>query len=202
MITLYDFLPSGNGYKARLVLKYLEIPYRLVEVDILKGESRTPAYLARNPNGRIPLLDVPGEGVLAESHAIISYLAKGSVLIPKDAFQQALMWQWLCFEQYNLEPNIATLRFWLRYQKKSKEEIGAAYAEKQAKGYDALRVLETGLAGKKFLVGDAYSLADIGLYAYTHGTAGADMSLDAYPGIRAWIKRIEALPRWEPITAR
>jgi len=202
MVTLYDYLPSGNGYKARLVLKYLEIPYRLVEVDILKGESRTPEYMAKNPNGRIPLLEVPGRGVIAESHAIISYLAGGSALIPKDPFLAALMWQWLCFEQYNLEPNIATLRFWLRYKKMTKEEIGPAYADKQAKGYDALRVLETGLTGRTFLVGEAYSLADIGLYAYTHGTAGADMSLAAYPAINAWIRRIEALPRWAPITAR
>ena len=110
MYRLYDYLPSGNGYKVRLVLKQLALPYELIELDIRTGATRTAAFLDKNPNGRIPLLEVPGKGFLPESHAIIAYLAEGTRLIPGDAFERARMWQWMCFEQYNLEPNIATLR--------------------------------------------------------------------------------------------
>ena len=110
-LTLYDYLPSGNGYKVRLVLKQLGIPYRLVETDIKQGLTRTPEFLARNPNGRIPLLQIEGQGYLSESHAIIWYLAEGSRLVPADRLQRARLWQWLSFEQYNLEPNVGTVRF-------------------------------------------------------------------------------------------
>ena len=110
MYRLYDYLPSGNGYKVRLVLKQLALPYELIELDIRTGATRTAAFLAKNPNGRIPLLEIPGKGFLPESHAIIAFLAEGTRLIPADPFERARMWQWMCFEQYNLEPNIATLR--------------------------------------------------------------------------------------------
>src|ERR1700742_4345856 len=113
MYRLYDYLPSGNGYKVRLVLKYLGLPYELVEVDIKAGGSRTPEFLSRNPNGRVPLLEVPGKGYLPESHAIIAFLADGSPLVPADAFERGRMWQWMCFEQYHLEPAIGTVRFWV-----------------------------------------------------------------------------------------
>ena len=202
MYTLYDYLPSGNGYKVRLVLKALGIAYTLVETDITAGASRTPEFMARNPNGRIPLLEVAGKGALAESHAIISYLAAGSALVPTDPWQQAHMWQWLCFEQYNLEPNIGTARFWLHSLHKTPESLGAALTEKHLKGRDALRVLEGGLTGRRFLVADTFSLADIGLYAYTHVAPEAGIALEDYPAIRAWIGRIEAGLRWAPITAR
>jgi glutathione S-transferase len=202
MYTLYDYLPSGNGYKVRLVLKELALPYRLVELDIKVGATRTAAFLALNPNGRIPLLEVPGRGHLAESHAIISFLAEGSRLVPEDPWQRALMWQWLCFEQYNLEPNIGTARFWLKSLGRTPAELGEKLADKHQKGREALGVLERGLAGHRFLVGDRYTLADIALYAYTHVAAEAGLPLDDYPAIRAWLPRIEAEPRWAPITAR
>jgi glutathione S-transferase len=201
MYRLYDYLPSGNGYKVRLVLKALALPYELVELDIKVGASRTPAFLAKNPNGRIPLLEVPGRGFLAESHAIIAFLAEGSALVPRDAWHRALMWQWLCFEQYNLEPNVGTARFWLASLKRTPAELGDKLVEKHAKGREALAVLEQGLAGRSFLVGDAYSLADIALYAYTRVAGEAGLPLDAYPAIRAWIGRVEQQPRWAPITA-
>ena len=202
MYRLYDYLPSGNGYKARLVLKHLDIPYELIELDIKAGASRTLEFLAKNPNGRIPLLEVPGRGHLAESHAIISFLADGSELIPTDAWQRASMWQWLCFEQYNLEPNIGTARFWLHSQHKSAAELGAALTEKQSKGHAALAVLEQGLLQHSFLVGERYSLADIALYAYTHVADQAGVALAAYPAIRAWIARIEQTRGWAPISSR
>jgi glutathione S-transferase len=200
--TLYDFLPSGNGYKVRLVLKALALPYQLVELDITTGATRTPEYLAKNPNGRIPLLEYSPGRYLAESHAIISYLAEGSQLVPKEREARALMWQWLCFEQYSLEPNVATVRFWLHELHKTPEELGERLTDKRDKGRAALAVLEQGLKATRFLVGDALSLADIGLYAYTHVAPEGGFSLDAYPAIRAWIARVEAQPFWAPITQR
>jgi glutathione S-transferase len=198
--TLYDYLPSGNGYKVRLVCKRLKIDYRLVQVDIKQGETRSATFLTKNPNGKIPLLETPGGETLAESHAIIAFLADGSDLIPRDAWQRGVMWQWLCFEQYSLEPNIGTARFWLTLLHKTPAELGERLTEKSAKGHDALRVLEGGLTGKRFLVADRFSLADIALYAYTHVAPQAGLSLEHYPGIRAWMARVEAQPGHAPIT--
>ena len=199
---LYDYLPSGNGYKVRLVLRQLGLPYELVELDIKHGATRTPEFLAKNPNGRIPLLEIPGHGFLAESHAIISYLAEGSPLVPADRLERARMWQWLCFEQYNLEPNIGTARFWIASLGKSEAELGEKLVEKRRNGHAALAVLERGLAGREFLVGDRYSLADIALYAYTHVAPEGGFALEAYPAIRAWCDRVAAQPGHVPITSR
>jgi glutathione S-transferase len=199
--TLYDYLPSGNGYKVRLTAKHLKIPYRLVEVDILQRATRTAEFLEKNPNGRIPLLEIEGRGFLWESHAIISFLAEGSELLPADPWQRARVWQWLCFEQYNLEPNVATVRFWVSILKKTAAELGERLPEKLAKGYEALAVLEKGLEGKDFLVADRFTLADISLYAYTHVAPEGGVSLDAYPRIQAWMQRVAAQPRHAPITA-
>ena len=199
---LYDYLPSGNGYKVRLVLRELGLPFELVEVDILKGGSRTPEFLARNPNGRIPVLEIPGKGYLWESHAIISYLADGSALIPTDALDRARMWQWLCFEQYNLEPNVATVRFWLHSLHKTEAELGEKLTDKRRLGFAALDVLEQGLTGRDYLVANRYTLADIALYAYTHVAEEGGFPLERYPAIRGWCARIAARPAYRPITAK
>lgn len=202
MYRLYDYLPSGNGYKARLVMKQLEIPYELIEVDIKSGGSRTPEFLAKNPNGRIPVLEVPGKGYLPESHAIIAYLAEGSALIPTDAFSRARMWQWMCFEQYHLEPNIGTVRFWISSLHKTRAELGDKLIEKKKAGYAALDVLEDGLRNRKFLVDDEYSLADIAMFAYTHVAHEGGFDLAPYPNVRAWCDRLMNQPRWAPMTER
>jgi glutathione S-transferase len=199
--TLYDYLPSGNGYKVRLTAKFLNIPYRLVQVDIIQGASRTPEFLAMNANGRIPLLEVPGRGFLAESHAIIGYLAEGSELLPADAWQRANLWHWLCFEQYHIEPNIGTARFWVSILGKTSAELGERLTEKLAKGHEALAVLEKGLQGREFLVADRFTLADIALYAYTHVAPEGGISLEAYPRIRAWMARVASQARHAPITS-
>jgi glutathione S-transferase len=199
---LYDYLPSGNGYKVRLVLRQLGLAYELVELDIKRGATRTPEFLARNPNGRIPLLEMPGRGYLAESHAIIWYLAEGSPLVPQDRLERARMWQWMCFEQYNLEPNIGTARFWIASLGKIEAELGEKLEEKRRNGNAALAVLEQGLAGRDFLVGGGYSLADIALYAYTHVAPEGGFPLDSYPAIRAWCGRVAAQPGHVPITSR
>ncbi len=202
MYRLYDYLPSGNGYKARLVLKYLRIPYELVEVDIKRGESRTPEFLAKNPNGRIPLLEVPDKGYLPESHAIISFLAENSDLIPTDAFERARMWHWMCFEQYHVEPNIGTVRFWVNSLHKTRAELGEKLIEKKKSGYAALDVLEHALRDRTYLVGERYSLADISLFAYVHVAHEGGFDLQPYPNVRAWCDRIASQPGWTPITER
>ena len=199
---LYDYLPSGNGYKVRLVLRQLGLPYELVELDIKRGATRTPEFLAKNPNGRIPLLEIPGHGYLSESHAIIGYLAEGSELVPADRLDRARMWQWMCFEQYNLEPNIGTARFWIASLGKTEAELGEKLEEKRRNGHAALAVLEKGLEGRAFLVGERYSLADIALYAYTHVAPEGGFALDGYPAIRAWCARVAAQPGHVPITSR
>ena len=199
---LYDYLPSGNGYKVRLVLRELGLPHELVEVDILNGGSRTAEFLAKNPNGRIPLLEIPGKGFLSESHAIISFLAEGSALIPKDALDRARVWQWLCFEQYNLEPNVATVRFWLHSLHKTEAELGEKLTDKRRLGFAALDVLEQGLADRQYLVANQYTLADIGLYAYTHVADEGGFPLERFPAIRAWCARLAARPGHLPITSK
>ncbi len=201
-LVLYDYLPSGNGYKCRLVMKALGMPYELREMNIVAGATRTPEYLAINPNGKIPLLVVPGRGPIAESHAIIAYLAEGSALIPSDPYERALMWQWMCFEQYQLEPGIGTVRFWLTSLKKSPADFGERYQERFQRGADALAVLEQGLKGRRWLVGDKVTLADIALFAYTHVAEEAGYRLADYPAIGAWIANFRALPWYAPITDR
>jgi glutathione S-transferase len=197
---LYDYLPSGNGYKCRLVLKALDLPYQLRQLDIIAGASRTPEFLAINPNGKIPVLIVPGRGPIAESHAIISFLAEGSKLVPADPYERALMWQWMNFEQYQLEPGVATVRFWLHSLKKTPAELGERYTERFQRGADALAVLERGLTGRRWLVGDGPTLADVALFAYTHVADEAGYRLADFPAIGAWIAGFKALPWYAPIT--
>jgi len=200
MYRLYDYLPSGNGYKARLVLKHLQIPYELVPVDIKAGESRTPEFLDKNPNGRIPVLEVPGKGFIAESHAIIAFLAEGSDLFPAEAFDRARMWQWMCFEQYHIEPNIGTVRFWLASLGKTRAELGDKLIEKKKSGYAALDLLEHELRERTYLASERYSLADIAVFAYTHIAHEGGFDLAPYPRVRAWCDRVCSQPRWRPIT--
>jgi glutathione S-transferase len=199
-LVLYDYLPSGNGYKCRLVLKALGMPYELKEMNIVAGATRTPEYLAINANGKIPVLMVPGRGSIAESHAIIAYLAEGSSLIPSDPYERALMWQWMCFEQYQLEPGVGTVRFWLKSLKKTPEEFGERYKERFQRGAEALAVLERELTGRRWLVGDTVTLADVALFAYTHVADEAGYRLADFPAISAWIAGFKALSWYAPIT--
>jgi glutathione S-transferase len=197
---LYDYLPSGNGYKCRLTMKALGIPYELVQMNIVAGATRTPEFLAINPNGKIPVLVVPERGPIAESHAIINYLAEGTKLMPTDKYQRALVWQWLGFEQYQLEPGVATVRFMLHYLNKTKEELGVRYTDRYERGADALAVLERGLTGRTWLVGSEVTLADIALFAYTHVADEAGYRMSDYPAIQAWIAEFKRLPWYSPIT--
>jgi glutathione S-transferase len=199
MLRLYDYLPSGNGYKVRLLLAQLERPFELVTLDIVKGETRTPEFLAKNPNGRIPLLEVEPGRFLAESNAILFYLSDGTPFLPEDRWARAQVLQWMCFEQYSHEPNIATVRFWVHYLELTPERR-AAIEQKRPLGYAALDVMERHLERRAFFVDERYSIADIALYAYTHVADEGGFDLGRYPAVRAWLGRVREQPRHVPIT--
>jgi glutathione S-transferase len=197
--TLYDFLPSGNGYKCRLAMHQLEKPFQLVQKDILQGATRTPEFLAMNPNGRIPLLDLGDGRYLAESNAILMFVSEGSPLVPADAWERAQVYQWLFFEQYTHEPNVATPRFWLHELPEEKIDR-VQLAKKQELGRAALGVMERHLATRAFFVGERYSVADIALYAYTHVADEAGLDLKPLPAVRRWLGQVKDQPRHVPIT--
>jgi glutathione S-transferase len=199
MLRLYDYRESGNCYKVRLLLAQLGEAFERVPVDILKQETRTPAFLAKNPNHRVPLVEWPDGRRLAESNAILCYLAEGTAYVPADRWGRAQMMQWLFFEQYSHEPYIAVARFW--HFAGLLEQNRAALPDKMARGYHALNVMEQHLADRRFFVADRYSIADIVLYAYTHVAPEGGFDLGRYPGIGAWIERVQAQPGHVSITA-
>jgi glutathione S-transferase len=200
MYRLYDYLPSGNGYKVRLLLSQLQVPFELVELDITQGLTRRPDFLSKNPNGRIPTLEVEPGVFLPESNAILFYLAEQSAFFPTDRLQRAQVLQWMCFEQYSHEPNIATVRFWLSHGQLTDERRAQLDAKRQL-GCAALAVMEGHLASRAFFVGERYSIADIALYAYTHVADEGGFDLAPYPAVRAWLQRVREQPRHIPITA-
>ena len=198
MLTLYDNWDSGNGYKVRLTLAHLHKEYRLINLDTDAGETRTADYLAINPNGKIPTVVLEDGRAIAESNAIMWYLAEGSPLIPSDAFARAHMLQWLFFEQYSHEPNIAVARYIHRHLPKGH----ARYAELPARlenGERALNVMEQHLSKEPFFAGGQFSLADIGLYAYTHVAADGGFDLGRFPAVQDWCARIANLPGHVPM---
>jgi len=196
---LWDHLKSGNGYKVRLVLAQLAIPYERVELDIERGETRTPEFLAKNPNGRIPVLEYAPGRFLAESNAIAFYLADGTPLLPDDRLGRAEVLQWMFFEQYSHEPYIATSRHWILTGKAA--ERRALLDAKREPGYAALGVMERRLRDRAFFVGERYSIADVALYAYTHVAHEGGFDLGGFPRVREWLARVAAQPRHVPITA-
>ena len=202
MLRLYDYYDSGNGYKVRLLLAQLGIRYEYVETDILKGETRTPEFLALHPNGRVPLVVLEDGTALAESNAILFYLAEGTLYLPADKLERARVLQWLFFEQYSHEPYVAVARFIQLYQGMPEDRL-EEYKVCQVRGNKALKVMEKQLQRTPYLVGDQYSIADIALYAYTHVAEEADYDLGRYPAIRDWLARVAERPRhvgldWRP----
>jgi len=201
MIRLYDFLPSGNGYKIRLLLTQLGISFELVEMDITKGETRTPEFLAKNANGRIPLIELDDGRFLSESGAILVYFAEGTPFLPSDRWERAQVLQWMFFEQYSHEPYVAVARAWLHVFGMD-EERKRQLPQKQKLGHDALGVMERHLTTHEFFVAGRYSIADIALYAYTHVAGEGGFDLACYPAVSAWLDRVRARPRHIPITQR
>ena len=200
MIRLYDYLPSGNGYKVRLLLTLLAVPFERVELDIIKGETRTPEFLHKFPNGRIPAVEIEDGKLLFESNAIIAYLAEGTPFMPVDRFQRAQVLQWLFFEQYSHEPYIASVRYLEIHPEVKDPRRSIVETLMRPRGYDALGVMEGHLKSREWFVGDRYSIADIALYAYTHVADEGGFDLSNYPATRAWLERVESQPRHIPIT--
>jgi glutathione S-transferase len=205
VLTLHEDPRSGNCYKIKLIAALLGLPLETRAYDIMKGETRTPEFLAQvNANGRIPVLQIgegPGARFLPESNAACWYLAKGSALIPQDRFAEADCLRWMFFEQYNHEPNIATLRFWLRFvgEAKLSDQQRAQVIAKRIAGCAALELMDKHLAHNAFFCGAMPTLADIALFAYTHVAEEGGFGLGDYPAVCGWIARIEALPGFVPM---
>ena len=198
MFKLYEFSTSGNCYKIRLLLTQLEIPFERIEIDITKGESRTPEFLQKNLNGKIPVLEIEPGKFLSESNAILFYLSEGTKFLPTNKWEKAQVMQWLFFEQYSHEPYIATSRYWISILGKA-EEYQAEIKQKQAGGYAALNVMEKHLENHQFFVGEQYSIADICLFAYTHVADEGGFDLSEFPAIQNWIERVKNQPLYRSI---
>jgi glutathione S-transferase len=198
---LHDNLSSGNGYKVRLLLAQLGLPYERVEYDIDRGETRTAGFLEKvNANGRVPVLETDDGELLPESGAILFYLAEGTPFLPEGRFERARVLQWMFFEQYSHEPNIATRRFWITHDVEMTEERRLSLVTKRELGYAALAVMEGHLTDHDFFVASRYSIADIALYAYTHVADEGGFDLAGFPAVRAWIDRVRSQLAHIPIT--
>jgi glutathione S-transferase len=198
MITIYGMRTSGNCYKLQLLLDQLGQEYRWVDVDSAHGETRTSDYLAKNPNGKVPLLELDDGRRLAESDAILCYLAEGTPFLPDDSWLRAQTLQWLFFEQYSHEPCIAVARFirgWLPAEHPRQAEVPALLQ----KGAQVLAVMEQHLTGREWFVGEHYGIADVALYAYTHCAGDGGFELADFPNIRAWLARVQAQPGHTPM---
>lgn len=191
--TVYGMWNSGNCYKVRLALEQLQLPYAWVEINSAGGETRTPEFIAKNPNGKVPLLELTDGKFLSESNAIMIYLAEGSRLWPKDRWQRAQALQWMFFEQYSHEPYIAVARFIMKYlpaDHPRRQELSQLHA----RGYQALGVMQRHLQQHMFFSGSDYGIADISLFAYTHCAEDGGFDLSAYPAVRDWFERVRAQP--------
>ncbi len=202
MHTLYSMQNSGNCYKLRLAMAQLGIPFAIHDVDILKGETRTPEFLALNPNGKVPALRLETGELLAESNAILFFLAEGTELLPDNRFCKAEMLQWMFFEQYSHEPYIAVARFWLKLRKGGRELQAHMLDNWWERGYEALGVMERHLETCDFFAANRYSIADIALYAYTHVAGDGEFDLSDFPGINAWMERVQNQPGHVPMDWR
>lgn len=202
-LILHEYAPSGNCYKIRLTAALLGIPIGRRHYDIMLGETRTPKFLAEvNANGRIPVLQI-GDRFLPESNAACFYLAEGSALVPEDGFERADMLRWMFWEQYNHEPNVATLRFWHGWvgEENLSEAQRATYPAKRAAGEAALALMDEQLGGRDYFAGGRLSLADIVLYAYTHVAGEGGFELARYPQVEAWLARVAAAPGYVSMEA-
>ena len=199
VLRLYDNHLSGNGYKSRLQLAHLRHTYERVEVDILNGETRTPEFLVRNPNGRIPVLELDDGACIFESNAILFYLAEGSGFLPASGLGRALTLQWMFFEQYSHEPCIAVARHWMQHQETTQAQRDQLPA-KQEGGHAALAVMESHLRLSQWFVGDEMSIAAIALHAYTHLAEEGGVDLFVYPAVRSWLDLVAGHPRHVPMS--
>jgi glutathione S-transferase len=194
MTVLYSMIDSGNCYKPRLLMAKLGIPFTIAEVSSHTGETRKADYVAKNPNAMVPLLELDDGRRIAESNAILLYLAEGTRFLPADRYERALCYQWLFFEQYSHEPYIAVRKALLTFPERAKDATPERLALTLERGNKALGVMNRRLAESPFFAGAAYSVADIALYAYTHTAEMGGFQIDAYPAVAEWLKRVEADP--------
>ena len=192
---VYGDIFSGNCYKVKLLLHQLQKPYQWIFVNILQQESRTADFLQKNPNGKIPVLEFARQKYLFESNAIMYFLSEGTDFLPDTRLARSQVLQWLFFEQYSHEPYIATSRYLIRYLQDA-EKYQTILQEKLKPGYAALDIMEQHLNQNLFFVEDRYTIADIGLYAYTHVAEEGGFNLKAYPAIKSWFKRVESQPHY------
>jgi glutathione S-transferase len=195
MLTLFDYLPSQNAWKVRLLLNQLDVPYERVLVSIFEGEGRSEAFLRINPTGRVPALRLEDGRTLGESNAILAFLADGTAFLPSDPFARAKVHQWLSFEQENVESVIGALRHWTMTGKLGRR-LPQLVEAKRAGSLNTLALLERELAARPFIAGDDYTIADMSIFAYASRAEEAGLSLEPYPNFRAWIARVEAQPRF------
>jgi glutathione S-transferase len=198
---LFDNLDSGNGYKARLLLAQLGLEYRWTDLDVDAGKTRTPEFLKRNLNGRIPTLELDDGTNLAESNAILWYLAEGTPFVPADRLGRAQVLQWMFFEQYSHEPYVATPRYIVKHLP-PEHARRAELPDRLAKGRAALAVMDEHLKSRSFFVAERYTIADIALYAYTHVAHEGGHDLTPYANVRSWLVRVAAQPGNVSIYAR
>jgi glutathione S-transferase len=199
MYKLYSMQRSGNSYKVRLALALLDIPFEVIEVDILRGESRTPDFLAMNPRGQVPLLEVGERHYLSESNAILWYLAINTEMAPESPIERAEALQWMFFEQHALEPSVGAAYFWLALVRGGRDLQMHALEDWMERGYGALSVIEAHLEVHDYFVSGRPTVADIAMYGYTHVAEQCDFSLREFPAIREWLKRVESQPRFVPM---
>ena len=192
-LVLYDSAISGNAYKVRLLLSHLGLPYQRIEFNVDDGSTRTPDFLARNPNGKVPTVRLPDGSYLFESNAILYYFAEDTKYWPDSKRDRAAALQWMFFEQYSHEPYIAVVRHWVSHLGKTPESE-PQLPMRTERGYHALSVMETRLKDHTWFAGEGYSIADIALYAYTHVAPEGGFDLARFPGIRGWLKRVETQP--------
>lgn len=202
MLKLYSQQASGNAYKPRLMLALLGIPFRIVDMNTYDGSTRKPEFLAKNPIGRVPLLEFEDGRFLAESNAMLLHLAEGTQYLPTEKFDRAKAYEWLCFEQYSHEPAIAVRISILTAPERAHMRTPERLASLLEAGNRALGVMEKRLADADWLAGDRYSIADLALYAYTHRAELGGYDLSAYPGITAWLARVAAQPGHVPLEWR
>ena len=188
---VYGMASSGNCHKVKMALEHLRLPYQWREIDTLKGETRTPSFLAMNPNGQVPVLAIDENTFLFESNAILWYLSEGTSLVPEDKFHRARVLQWMFFEQYSHETAIAVARFIRVFLKKPNDE---RLPSLEKRGYAALGVMDRHLSERVFFVGEALSIADLALFAYTHKADEGGFDIAPYPAVRAWLARVAAAP--------
>jgi glutathione S-transferase len=193
VITLFDYLPSQNAWKVRLLLNQLGMQYATVQVSIFEGEGRDPEFLRINPTGKVPALRLDDGRTLAESNAILAYLAEGTPYLPQDRYGRAKVHQWLSWEQEHVEANIGSLRYWTLTGKLDKR-VPELVDAKHAASVRSLQLLDRELANRPFIAGNQYTIADISVFAYSSRAEEAGLSIAAYPNFRSWIARVEAQP--------